>query len=238
MPRRLHRDRELREILDSWNLLYPHPAAAAVRRLFANRAELDEFFHLAFPDYMPRPDLGALIERGGRRDVSYLRVLEAMEALNVQREDFEAMAFLAGDDGGQHQRMSPFFLEATPVVYQEDVANHRKFLDHLRVFSVDDLRTAFRYLSWKEQGAIEWVAGCLSHQIPAEYLNSILSDEQNWAYGWVYQDSWPPESMSRYYREGASAEYITRFWERADEFEELWSRGVPFEYAMALRDVD
>lgn len=238
MARRLHRDRELREILDSWNLLYPHPAAAAMRRLFANRAELDEFFELAFPGYMPRPDLGALIEEGGRRDVSYLRVLEAMEALNVQREDFEAMAFLAGDDGGRHQRMSPFFVGATPVVYQEDVADHRRFLDHLRVFPVADLRTAFRYLSWKERGAVEWVAGCLSRQIPAEYLNSILSDEQNWAYGWVYQDHWPPENMARYYREGASAEYVTRFWERADEFEELWAQGVPLEYALAMRSAD
>lgn len=238
MARRLHRDRELHGILNSWNLLYPHPAASAMRRLFANREELDEFFALAFPDYTPRPDVGALYETGNRRNVSYIRVLEAMEALNVEHQDFTAMAFLAADDSGRHMRMSPFFLDATPVVYEEDVAVHRKFLDHMREFPVDDLHTVFSYLSWKERNAIEWGAGCLSQRIPAEFLKTILSDEENWAYGWVYQDHWPPENMARFYREGASAEYIARFWERSEQFEELWAQGVPLEYALAMRSAD
>lgn len=231
-----HPDHELCHLLASWELPRRHPIYATVRRLFASKGEMDDFFELAFPGYAPWPELGHLTHPLGTMSVSYMRALEILTDTGAERDDLQAGAYLVSDgDGQRHTRTTAsYFAGATPQVRANAVWKAQCFLNQCRGIAVDDLRVAFKNQNWREDAVTSWAAGTIKLGVPAEYVNTVLSE--NGAYGWVYMDNWPPTEVAKFYHGGASAEYVVYFWERADRFKKLWDANVPFEYAVAMTE--
>lgn len=226
---RLHADRELMLALKEWGMMYPHPVAVAMRRLFSNRAELLGFYALAFPGYVPSgAGLSILVSDSKLVFQNTLNSLEALNEMEATRDDLPVAAFIVSPEQNAHQ--GPVLSRITDNVLADEKAKAKEFLRRFRGRTTDDLRTAFQGHKWNQETLCLWLSRCMALGVPPEYLNRLTNADGPYAHAYLH--SWEPEAVADYYREGASTDYILRFWENSDRFDELWRQRIPYEYAL------
>lgn len=216
--------------LKSWNMMYPHPVAIAMRRLFSNRAELLDFYALAFPGYaLSNAGLSILVSPAEPTSIqNTMTALEALEEMGAEREDLPVAAFIVSPEQNRHR--GPVLSRITDRVLDDERAKAREFLRRFRGQTTDALRTAFQGHKWNQETLCLWLSRCMALGIPPDFLNRLTHADGPYAHSYLY--SWEPEAVAEYHRDGASAEYILRFWENSERFAELWQQGIPYEYAL------